>query len=73
MNNLHRIGRILAIVFSVTFAALLFPTIVGVHGVLKSLGFVAMGVTVIWLAYFGLGALFGHINDEGKKEEHRSA
>lgn len=68
MKNLHLIGRVLATVFSVTFAGLLFPTIVGTYGVARSLGLVLLGVAVIWLFYFALGSLFGHLYQEGKKD-----
>ncbi len=42
---------------SVTFALLLFPTIVGRQGVLMSLVYVGLGVGFIWLVYFGIGRL----------------
>jgi hypothetical protein len=68
MANLHIIGKVLATAFSVVFAVLLFPSIVGVHGVAKSLVFTALGVGFIWLVYFMLGNLFKNIHDHGRKE-----
>ena len=66
--NLQIAGRILATIFSLTFAVLLFPSIVGVHGVFKSSIFTMLGVGFIWFLYFMLGSLFTHIHEEGKKE-----
>jgi hypothetical protein len=68
MKHFRLIATILAVVFSVTFALLLFPEIVGVHGALKSTLFVGLGVGVIWLFYFLLGSLFGRIHAAGKEE-----
>jgi hypothetical protein len=68
MHPIHRVATILAVVFSVTFALLLYPAIVGDYGVLQSVAFVLLGVAVIWAAYFGLGSLFGHLYQEGRKE-----
>lgn len=42
-------------VLSVAFALLLFPSIVGRHGVVMSLIYTGLGISVIWLAYFGIG------------------
>lgn len=68
MKNLHTVGKILAIIFSLVFAGLLYPTIVDTHGTLKSLLFTGLGVVVIWVAYFLLGSLFGHLYEEGRKD-----
>lgn len=68
MDHLHVIGRVLATVFSVAFAILLFPSIVGVHGIARSAGIVLLGVAFIWIVYFGLGALFRSLYEEGKKD-----
>jgi len=68
MANLHIIGKVLATVFSVTFAVLLFPTIVGHYGVAKSLMFTMLGVGFIWLVYFLLGSLFKNLYEHGRKE-----
>lgn len=68
MSNLRSIATILATIFSVTFAVLLFPEIVGHHGALRAAAFVLLGVGVIWLFYFTLGRLFGHIYAEGKRD-----
>jgi hypothetical protein len=40
------------ITLSVLFAVLLFPSIIGIHGVAKSLGFTLLGVYVIWIMFF---------------------
>jgi Kef-type K+ transport system membrane component KefB len=40
---------------SVFVAVLLFPTIVGRHGVVRSLLITALAVGVIWLMYFFIG------------------
>ena len=69
MHPLHLAGRILATVFSITFAVLLFPTILDDHGYLTSSLAVLAGVGFIWLAYFGLGQLFGHLYEQGRKDE----
>ena len=68
MNNLHQIGRLLATVFSVVFAVLLYPSIVEVQGVFRSGVYTLLGVGFIWLVYFLLGSLFKHLYDEGLKE-----
>lgn len=68
MKRFRLIATTLAVGFSVTFALLLFPEIVGVYGVPKSLLFVGVGVGCIWLFYFLLGRLFGHIYAAGKTD-----
>jgi len=57
------------VVFSVTFALLLFPEIEGHHGVIKSTLFVGLGKGCIWLFYFLLGRLFSSIFAAGKEDE----
>lgn len=69
MKNFHTFVTVLAVVLSVTFALLLYPEIVGHQGVLKSIFIVGLGVGVIWLFYFMLGRLFGHIYDTGREDE----
>lgn len=68
MKHFRKFATIFAVILSVTFAVLLFPEIVGVHGVLKSTAIVGLGVAVIWTFYFLLGHLFGHIYEAGKEE-----
>lgn len=68
MKKFHLIARTVAIVLSVVFALLLFPTIVGIHGGLKSAAYTLLGIAVIWVFYFGLGALFSSLYEEGKKD-----
>lgn len=68
MKHLHIVGKVLAAVFSVLFAVLLFPEIVGIYGIPKSLFFTMLGVGFIWLLYFLLGSLFNRLYQEGKKE-----
>ena len=53
---------------SVFVAVMLFPNIVGRHGVAKSLFITAMAVGVIWMMYFVLGLV---INDAVAKELKR--
>lgn len=72
MKNFRMIATILAVVFSLTFAFLLFPEIVGIHGVFKSTLFVGLGVGCIWILYFLLGILFGHIYAAGKEDTHEN-
>jgi hypothetical protein len=47
--------KIFAGFLSLLFAALLFPAIVGRYGLLLSVFYTGLGVSVIWLAYFGIG------------------
>ncbi len=68
MANLHHIGKSLTTIFSVMFALLLFPTIVGDQGTSRALMFAALGVGVIWFVYFFLGTLFRHIHEQGRRE-----
>ena len=68
MANIHYIAMILATVFSVVFAVLFFPSIVGLHGVAKSSVFTMLGVGFIWMIYFLLGSLFKHIYEQGRNE-----
>jgi hypothetical protein len=68
VNNLNNTGRILAALFSVVFAVLLYPSIVDEHGVFLSLVYTLLGVVVIWLVYFLLGSLFRHLYDAGVQQ-----
>ena len=45
---------------SVTFAALLLPTILPLHGLGMSLFYTGLGVAFIWLLYFAVGGLIAH-------------
>ena len=53
---------------SVFVAVMLFPAIVGKHGVAKSLAITALAVGVIWVMYFVIGWI---INDAVAKELRR--
>jgi hypothetical protein len=68
MKNFRFIATIVAVIFSVTFAVLLFPEVVGVYGVLKATLITGLGVGFIWLFYFLLGRLFGSIYTAGKED-----
>jgi len=69
MAALHKTMKSLAILFSVIFAGLLLPEIVGRHGLVPAAGYTILGVAVIWIAYFGLGSLFRFIYEQGVREE----
>lgn len=73
MSNLRPIATVLATIFSITFALLLFPEIVDDHGALRASAVVLLGVGVIWLLYFTLGHLFGRIYDQGKRDSEESS
>lgn len=63
--------KIWTTVLSVFVAAMLFPAIVGRHGVARSAAITALAVGVIWVMYFVLGWI---INDAVAKElKRRSA
>lgn len=63
--------KIWTTVLSVFVAVMLFPAIVGKHGVAKSVAITALAVGVIWAMYFVLGWI---INDAVAKElKRRSA
>lgn len=68
MKRFRLIATTLAVVFSVTFALLLFPEIVGVHGVPKSLLLIGLGGGSIWLLYFLLGSLIACIYAAGEED-----
>jgi hypothetical protein len=55
---------------SVFVAVMLYPNIVGKHGVVKSLFITILAVGAIWLMYFVIGRL---INDAVAKELKRKA
>jgi hypothetical protein len=56
---------------SVFVAVMLFPAIVGRHGVAKSLAITALAVGVIWIMYFGIGKLIEHAVSEEMKKRSR--
>lgn len=63
--------KIWTTVLSVFVAVMLFPAIVGRHGVARSMAITALAVGVIWTMYFVLGWI---INDAVAKElKRRSA
>jgi uncharacterized membrane protein len=69
MKAFKRTYRIVTSIISVFFAVMLFVTIKDIHGVPRSLLFVAMGVAAIWgIYYFFLGSVFQHFYERGKKE-----
>jgi hypothetical protein len=53
---------------SLFVAVMLFPAIVGKHGVVKSAAITALAVGVIWLMYIVMGWI---INDAGARELKR--
>jgi hypothetical protein len=56
--------KIWTALLSVFVAVMLFPAIVGRHGVTKSLAITALAVGVIWVMYFGIGKLVEHAVSE---------
>ena len=60
--------KIWTTVLSVFVAAMLFPAIVGRHGIARSLAITALAVGVIWVMYFVLGWI---INDAVARELKR--
>jgi hypothetical protein len=52
--------KIWTTLLSVFVAVMLFPAIVGRHGVAKSLAVTVLAVGVIWVAYFGIGKFIEH-------------
>lgn len=59
---------------SVTFAALLLPNIVDKYGILLSLFYTSLGVSVIWLVYFGIGKFIEWaVDEEIKQKSHNHA
>jgi hypothetical protein len=59
-------------VLSLTFALLLFPAIVGRHGVVMALLYTGLGVGLIWLLYFGIGRFFEWAISEKLKRRSRN-
>jgi hypothetical protein len=53
-------ARLWAAFLSLTFAVLLFPTIVNEHGIALSALYIALGVGFIWSLYFAIGRLLEH-------------
>jgi hypothetical protein len=60
--------KIWTTVLSVFVAVMLFPAIVGKHGVAKSVAITALAVGIIWAMYFVIGWI---INDAVAKELKR--
>jgi hypothetical protein len=62
--------KIWTAIFSVFVAVMLFPNIVGKHGVWKSLLTTALAVGAIWLMYFVISRLINWaVSEELKKRE----
>jgi len=62
--------KIWTTLLSVFVALMLFPNIVGKHGVWKSLLITALAVGAIWLMYFVIGRLINWaVSEELKKRE----
>lgn len=62
--------RVWTVALSVFVAVLLFPNIIGRHGVVKSLVITVLAVGAIWLMYFIIGRL---INGAMAKELKRKS
>ena len=56
-HRTHWGARLWVTFLSVTFAVLLFPSIVNLHGIGMSLVFTGLGVGFIWSLYFAIGRL----------------
>jgi hypothetical protein len=54
---------------SVTFGVLMMPEIVEYHGFFRSLAFTLVGVSVIWLAFFGVRSLIQHVSEDARRRE----
>lgn len=64
----HRIFKIWVTILSIVFAVLLFPNIIDEHGLWMSMFYTAMGIGVIWMAYYGIGRFIDCVvNEEIKK------
>ncbi len=50
-----KIFKIWTAILSIVFAVLLFPNILDKHGLWMSMLYTAMGIGVIWMAYYGIG------------------
>lgn len=69
MKGFKRTYAMVTLVISTFFAVMLYLSIVDVHGALKSLFFVALGVAAIWgIYYFFLGSVFRFFYEKGKRE-----
>jgi hypothetical protein len=69
MTEKQELGfKIWTILLSVFVAVMLFPNIVGKHGVVKSLFITVLAVGAVWLMYFVIGRL---INGAVAKELRR--
>ena len=55
MSRAHWGFKVWTAFLSVTFAVLLFPNIVHLHGVAMSLFYTGLGVGFIWFLYFAVG------------------
>ena len=56
----HWGARVWTSFLSITFALLLFPSIVDLHGIGMSLLYTGLGVGFIWFLYFMIGSLINH-------------
>ncbi len=54
-SGAHWGARLWVTFLSVTFAVLLFPNIIHLHGVAMSLFYTGLGVGFIWFLYFAVG------------------
>jgi asparagine N-glycosylation enzyme membrane subunit Stt3 len=63
--------KLWAAFLSATFALLLFPNIVGRHGVWMSLFYTGLGVGFIWLLYFAVGRFIDWAVSEELKRQSR--
>jgi membrane-anchored glycerophosphoryl diester phosphodiesterase (GDPDase) len=63
--------KIWTAVLSVFVALMLYPNIVGKHGVGKSLVIAALAVGAIWLMYFVIGRLISCAVSDGLKRKNR--
>ena len=63
--------KVWTVLLSIIFAGLLFPNIIDQHGLWMSLLYTALGVGVIWLAYFGIGQLLQWVVSKELEERNR--
>jgi hypothetical protein len=66
-NKSHWGAVVWTTILSVTFALLLFPSIVGLHGIGMSLLYTGLGVGFIWFLFFLIGRLVNHAVSEELK------
>ena len=59
-----KIFKIWTAILSIVFAVLLFPNILDKHGLWMSMLYTAMGIGVIWMAYYGIGRFIDWIVDK---------